>query len=345
MFRYIIKTGFYCFLALVVTALGWRILHLHQNVRPDYPLVFDNATHEFGVVGWEKHLRHTFHFTNVSKQNVAIRSLEPSCGCTVAHFSSDLLHPNESASVTVDFDPYGYSGLTEKQIEFNLVDFRQALSVQIRAHVKPPVQLAGGKIDYGNVRLGDQSTVRASLWNGTGGTLNILSITAPDYIRVRTASPLLRRGQETQVSFTLLHPPAGMLDEMIRITTDYSPLPDLTIPVHAQVQCPWDLPESKCFLGFVNIGEYVQRDLLVKGLPPAEVDRVWTNMPASTVQYAPLSAEQGIRLHFAADTVRQKAREIDNSIFVQTKGHSTLLLRIPLVGVLQDPQTSSCCKK
>lgn len=69
-------------------------------------IVFDRTTHDFGDVPQSQGiLETTFEVRNEGKNTLEIGELSTSCGCTTAEISNKSIQPNDTATLTVYFDP------------------------------------------------------------------------------------------------------------------------------------------------------------------------------------------------------------------------------------------------
>lgn len=89
-------------------------------------LEVDNKTFEFGVITQSQKVEHDYIITNKGKENLIIRKVKASCGCTAVTPEKTVLAKGESTKVHVVFDPRGKSGRQQKTITIISNDPKQS---------------------------------------------------------------------------------------------------------------------------------------------------------------------------------------------------------------------------
>ena len=79
-------------------------------------LTVELSTHDFGKLTKGEVVTHQFTITNTGKQDLTIKSVESSCGCTVPSYNLNPLKPGNSRNITVEFDTSQLSGKQVKSI-------------------------------------------------------------------------------------------------------------------------------------------------------------------------------------------------------------------------------------
>lgn len=76
----------------------------------------NEKTHDFGEINPSVKAVYDFVVTNTGKDNLIIRKVKASCGCTAATPEKKVLTKGESTNIHVEFDPRGKSGRQSKTI-------------------------------------------------------------------------------------------------------------------------------------------------------------------------------------------------------------------------------------
>lgn len=71
---------------------------------------FTQDTHDFGRVIQGKTVEYTFTFENKGHEDLIIKDVTTSCGCTAALVSNDVIKPGEKGEVKVSYDSQGRAG-------------------------------------------------------------------------------------------------------------------------------------------------------------------------------------------------------------------------------------------
>ncbi len=77
---------------------------------------FDNKNFEFGTVAQGQKVEHDYIVTNNGEENLIIRKVKASCGCTAVSPAKTLLAKGESTEIHATFDSRGKSGRQQKTI-------------------------------------------------------------------------------------------------------------------------------------------------------------------------------------------------------------------------------------
>lgn len=94
-------------------------------------IVFDKEIHDFGAVERGEKLSYTFSFRNSGNENLLVKNITSSCGCTVAKWTRNELVPGGKGEIEVTFDTHGKSGkqLKTVMIETNAVPSTRVIHV------------------------------------------------------------------------------------------------------------------------------------------------------------------------------------------------------------------------
>lgn len=77
----------------------------------DCPFMFKTTTHDFGTISETGGpVSFAFSFVNVSKEDVLLASVVPSCSCVSVEYNRAVIKPGESSQVTVSYDPASLPG-------------------------------------------------------------------------------------------------------------------------------------------------------------------------------------------------------------------------------------------
>lgn len=77
---------------------------------------FENKIYNFGTINQGEKRSYDFKFTNTGKQNLIIRKIRSTCGCTVVKPDKDVIKPGESSSLKATFNSAGKSNRQNKSI-------------------------------------------------------------------------------------------------------------------------------------------------------------------------------------------------------------------------------------
>ena len=77
---------------------------------------FKEEMHDFGKLNQGEKVKFSFVFKNSGKSDLIIASASASCGCTIADYPKQPIHPGEEGTIDVSFNSEGRKGIQHKTI-------------------------------------------------------------------------------------------------------------------------------------------------------------------------------------------------------------------------------------
>lgn len=90
--------------------------HIEKVGRKTTGIGFESKEFDFGVITSGEHVSHRFKFKNTGNENLYIKKVETSCGCTVVNYTKKAVLPGKESYIEIVFDSSGYHGLQIKNI-------------------------------------------------------------------------------------------------------------------------------------------------------------------------------------------------------------------------------------
>jgi len=97
-----------------------------QNPEPAFE--FEHTEWDFKRINEGEQVKHVYRFTNVGNEELVIRDVKASCGCTIPEWDKRPIPAGEKGSITVAFDSKGKPG-------------NQSKTVTITANTNPPTTM------------------------------------------------------------------------------------------------------------------------------------------------------------------------------------------------------------
>jgi len=94
--------------------------------------------YDFGGVPQDRKLVHAFTVTNVGTEDLEIRRISTSCGCTAAILAARIVKPGESTTLEVVLETRKYKGVIDKSVSVASNDRERVRTVRVRAFVEVP---------------------------------------------------------------------------------------------------------------------------------------------------------------------------------------------------------------
>lgn len=91
------------------------------EAAPTTKIKFAETSHDFGKIKQGDVVKHTFKFTNVGENDLVLKNVRPSCGCTALEWPREAIAPGESGEIEAQFNSRGKMGKQHKYftIQYN----------------------------------------------------------------------------------------------------------------------------------------------------------------------------------------------------------------------------------
>lgn len=169
----------------------------------------ENRNYNFGTIKEEEGpVTHVFTVKNVGTENLIIKRVLASCGCTRPEWTTTPIAPGKTGEVSVAYDPKGRPGPFYKTINIlsNSADKRLTLSISGEVVPEPdkpspvftssvgPVGISADRLLYTIVSQGEKRT--QSLWvkNGSEQPVVVRWEKLPPFLTISTPSDTLKPG-------------------------------------------------------------------------------------------------------------------------------------------------------
>jgi len=322
--------------AILLTLPLWLVAGPAAPAADWAQAMFSQTSHDFGVVARGAQIEHRFPLENIYLEDVRIKSVRSTCGCTVAEPTKTLLKTHQKAEIVATLDTRRFSGRKDATLT---VTFDQPFPAEVQLHVyayiRSDVVLEPGAAEFGSVLQGTGARLKVALSYAGSNDWRITGI--------ERANPALDvRVQETgrylgQVSYDIwieLRPdaPLGYLRDLVRLkTNDRNPqASQVVLPVQAAVVPAVSVRPSMLSLGILHPGDTVVRNLVVHADSPIRILNVSVpdkrfSMPlppgARTLHLIPVT--------FVAD---QATGRVSGKITIQTDRPGSERLEVPVGG-------------
>lgn len=101
----------------------------HMEIQPE--------EWDFGEVAQNRKLVHAFTILNTGAEDLVIRRISTSCGCTAAIVSESVVPPGGTTGLDVTLETRNYSGVVERSVSVASNDPDRVRTIRVRAFVEP----------------------------------------------------------------------------------------------------------------------------------------------------------------------------------------------------------------
>ena len=328
------------FLWLVVVPLAFGVLitfvfgfqPLNSTKVPR--ISFDGRVYDFGVVEPEDKPQHYFTFKNTGQVDLVISKVKSSCGCTAALLSEERIPPGELGRIEVKFDPRGRRGKQQKTVSVHSnAENESVIQLTIQGVVKASVEVAPEQIFFGSVNNQEVYEKRIRVLGAGDGKLKITHVeTSSPFLTGEISPPQPGEVITYEVKILLRSgAPVGKLEETLTIHTNSEARPQLNVSIEGNVLGPISVYPEQLFLGFINAGEVIQRDILLTKMGPADMKVLEVNHQSVFVstEVAPVESGRKIRIRVKlSDSIPTGA--FRDTLEIRTNVKEQSAVRVPL---------------
>ncbi len=254
--------------------LGWAAVGCAQDWAK---AMFDQTTHDFGVVARGAKVEHRFTIENVYEEDVHIASVESSCGCSTPKVSRNLLKTWEKAELAVNIDTRGFLGRKDATIKV-LFDQPYTAEVQIHVHtyIRSDIVVQPGAVSFGSVMqgAGAKQTLAVTYAGRDDWRIAKVECTNPSIEAgvVETSRTPGKVGYSLSVQLRPEAPPGYLHDQLVLVTNDYDVRAGrVPVTVEGLIVSALSVRPSPLMMGVAENGRPVTRNLVVQGRAPFRI--------------------------------------------------------------------------
>ena len=239
--------------------------------------MFDATTHDFGVVARGAKVEHRFVLENIYEEDVHVKSLSSSCGCSTPEINRKSLKTWEKAEILVKLDTRGFLGRKDATID---VAFDQPFAAEVQLHVhayiRSDIVVQPGAVLFGSVSqgAGTKQTVKVSYAGRDNWRIARVECANPsiEAIAVETKRGAGRVGYDLMVRLNPDAPPGYIRDQLVLVTNDYEArAARVPVSVEGLVVAGLSVRPSPLLMSVAEVGRPVTRNLVVQGRTPFRI--------------------------------------------------------------------------
>jgi hypothetical protein len=237
--------------------------------------MFQTTAHDFGTVARGAKAEFKFELENIYEEDVHIASVRSSCGCTTPVVSKQSLKTWEKASVLAQFNTRSFLGARNATITVVFDQpFYAEIQLQVSGYIRSDVVFDPGEVNFGDVEPQATSEVGVEVNYAGRQDWQILDVRCANTNLEVELNETRRGGGRVAYQMNVrLKPdtPPGFLHDQLTIVTNDANMQFIPLPVHGHVQSPLTVSPATLFLGVLQPGQTVTKQLVVRAKQPFRV--------------------------------------------------------------------------
>jgi hypothetical protein len=274
--------------AIWTAAIAWILLSASSGATAqDWAKAMFNATSfDFGTVARGAKVEHHFTIENKYEEDIQIAQVATSCRCTVPQIDKRLLKTWEKADLTVALDTRDFTGRRDTTITVRFGPPFDYAEVQLHMHafIRSDVVVQPGSIQFGSINEGSswKQTAAISYAGRDNWRIERVECTNPNLeasvveTRRAPADPMMNQPAYVYYNLSVMlkagAPPGYLRDQLMLVTNDANPRSArVPVSVEGNIIAPLSVAPKQQFLGLVEAGKTVTKNIVVRGQKPFRI--------------------------------------------------------------------------
>ena len=299
--------------------------------------MFETRSHDFGTVARAAKTEFAFKFKNIFLEDVHIASVRASCGCTTPRIEKDTLKTYEKGEIIAHINSQTFLGRQGATLIVT-IDRPQYAEVllQVKVYVYSDVLLEPSSVAFGNVPRGASAERTISVRYNGRSDWQIVNVKSNNPHLTATVKETSRQGD--QIAYQLKAvldkaAPPGYVNEPIWLVTNDPQVKQIPVSVEGLVQADVSVSPASLFLGVLQPGQSVTKQIVVSGQKPFRIASV--DADCKCLQAAVPKGKDAKSLYLVpiTFTAGKKTGKIAQTIHIKTDSGKTLL-KVPTYAVV-----------
>ncbi len=256
--------------------------------------MFESTEHDFGAVARGAKAQFEFVITNPYVEDVHIASVRSSCGCTLVSVEEPTIKTFKKSAVLARINSNKFLGQRGATVTVTFdKPYYAEVQLQVKTYIRSDVVFYPDSVQFGTLEQGDSADRKISVTYAGRGDWQILDVTSANpYLSAEVVETHRSRGRVGYELIARLDPdaPAGYLQDHLVLLTNDRRLTQVPITVEGRLEAGITVSPSSLFMGVVEPGREVTRQLVVQSSRPFRILSVETDADCFEID-APLAGE------------------------------------------------------
>jgi hypothetical protein len=234
--------------------------------------MFEVHSHDFGAVARGAKVEFNFSFSNIYEEDLHVAGVRSSCGCTTPHISKDTLKTYEKGAVVASFNTRAFQGQKNATVTVTFdKPFYAEVQLQVSGYIRTDVVLSPGAVEFGTVDHGAKAEKTLTITYAGRSDWKVLDIkSASNHLEADVKETSRGNGQVSYNLTVRLKPdaPVGYLKEQLLLVTTDAKASEFPVDVEGRVVSELTVSPSSLFMGVLQPGQKVTKQLVVQGKKP-----------------------------------------------------------------------------
>ena len=264
--------------------------------------MFSELSHDFGTVTKEERPVHKFKITNPYNEEIRIREIRSSCGCTTVSIDKRSLKTRETAELTARYNSHLFDGFRQATITVRFdAPFYGEVQLLVKGNIIRGVGINPRAIEFGEVIAGSTDSPARTVQVSRSGDFNFKVVDVQStfpHIAVQFGQTSRNRNSVNYQMIARLKTetiPVGFTGgELIIVTRDSTGVQrKWPVKFNARVVAPLQISPQVLTMGKVKPGEEVTKKVIIKADQPFRI----TDVTCVNTQYRVRAKASANKVH------------------------------------------------
>ncbi|HEX4146761.1 MAG TPA: DUF1573 domain-containing protein [Pirellulales bacterium] len=262
-------------LATLLLSLVFATIGHAQDPQEWAVKMFDATKFDFGPVARGAKSQHRFKIKNIYEQDVHIAGVRSSCNCTAPQVTKSDLSTWETGEIVAEFNTRQFIGQKSAVVTVTFDKPRYAeVQLHVTGFIRSDVVLQPGEINFGTVDVGTSHEERVQISYAGREDWSLTDVRSADpNLRLQLVDMGRGRGQKAYELVVRLsrNAPVGYIKDQVTLLTNDVQNPEIPIDVEGRVVSEIAISPATVFMGVVQPGQVVSKQLIVRGKRPFRI--------------------------------------------------------------------------
>lgn len=284
--------------------------------------MFKVADHDFGSVARGAKVEFPFVFENLYMEDIHVAGVRASCGCTTPRVENDSLKTYEKGAVVAHFNTDTFLGQRGATLTVTIDrPFYAEVQLHVRGNIRGDVVVDPGSVQVGSIDQGTELDQTVAVNYAGRSDWQIIDVKSSNPHITGQVVPTLRA--DGQVSYQLkVHvdpsAPAGYLNDRLMLVTNDAAGQQIPVVVEGRVMPSITVSPTALFMGVVQPGQKVTKQLVVRSKKPFRILGVSCEDKAFVFDTSKETAPRELHLVPVTFTAGTDAGKIVKTIKIET---------------------------
>jgi hypothetical protein len=263
--------------------------------------MFETTTHDFGSVARGAKAEYEYVLNNIYVEGVHIASVQSSCGCTEVRIKKADLKTYEEGAIVATINTQSFTGQRGATVTVTLdKPYYAEVQLHTSVYIRSDVVFTPGSVQFGTVDEGRAAEKQVAVNYAGRNDWQIVEVkSANPHVSVTAVETFRGNGQVAYNLVARLNgaAAAGYLDDHLILVTNDLRSPQIPLALEGLVEPSVTISPESLFMGVLQPGEKVTKQLIVRSKRPFKVESVTCQDPAFHVHVPAESETTAKTLH------------------------------------------------